>query len=72
MIKNAFSRLIQWVKRGKVILAEATFYNDDADCIVLTQTYKDGHKRHTLFCATANLVNHCQSKGINITKVNTI
>ena len=45
---------------------EVTFYNDDADCIVLTQTYADGHKKHTLFDKVSNLVNHLRDKGIEV------
>lgn len=71
MIKKVFSRLIQWVKRGKVILAEVTFYNDDAS-VVLTQTFADGHHRHTLFEGTSQLVNHLNEHGIDVPQENII
>lgn len=65
MIKKVFSRLFQWIKRGKVILAEATFYNDSTDA-VLTETFADGHHRHTLFEGVAPMVNHCRENGIDV------
>ena len=45
---------------------EVTFYNDDADCIVLTQTYADGHKRHTMFDTVSGMVNHLRDNGIDV------
>lgn len=65
MIKKVFSRLIQWIKRGKVILAEVTFYNDSTD-VVLTETFADAHHRYTLFESVAPMVNHCRENGIKV------
>jgi hypothetical protein len=45
--------------------AEITFYNNSTD-VVLTETFADGHKRHTMFDAVAPMVNHCREHGIDV------
>lgn len=48
-----------------MIKAEVTFYNDSTD-VVLTETFADGHHRHTLFDSGASMVNHCHENGIDV------
>jgi len=48
-----------------MIKAEVTFYNDSTDA-VLTETFADGHHRHTLFEGVAPMVNHCRENGIDV------
>ena len=45
---------------------EVTFYNDEDSTIVLTETFADGHHRHTLFESTSQLVNHLHENGIDV------
>ena len=48
-----------------MIKAEVTFYNDSTD-VVLTETFAEGHRRHTLFEGTSQLVNHLNEHGIDV------
>lgn len=48
-----------------MIKAEVTFYNDSTD-VVLTETFADGHRRHTLFEGAVQMVNHCRENGIDV------
>ncbi len=54
-----------------MIKAEVAFYNDDAS-VVLTETFADGHHRHTLFEGTSQLVNHLNEHGIDVPQENII
>lgn len=45
---------------------QAFFSNSSTECRIET-TYPDGHRRHTLFDSTAELVNYCQENHIELT-----
>ena len=45
---------------------QAFFSNSSTDCR-LQQTFPDGHRRHTLFDSTAELVDYCQANHIELT-----
>lgn len=63
--------LLTYKNDTKMIKAEVTFYNDDAS-VVLTETFADGHHRHTLFEGTSQLVNHLNEHGIDVPQENII
>ena len=45
---------------------QAFFSNSSTDCR-LQQTFPDGHRRHTLFDSTAELVDYCKANHITLT-----
>lgn len=63
--------LLTYKNDTKMIKAEVAFYNDDAS-VVLTETFADGHHRHTLFEGTSQLVNHLNEHGIDVPQENII
>lgn len=63
--------LLTYKNDTKMIKAEVTFYNDDAS-VVLTETFADGHHRHTLFEGTSQLVNYLNEHGIDVPQENII
>lgn len=63
--------LLTYKNDTKMNKTEVTFYNDDAS-VVLTETFADGHHRHTLFEGTSQLVNHLNEHGIDVPQENII
>ena len=45
---------------------QAFFSNSSTDCR-LQQTFPDGHRRHTLFNSTSQLVDYCKANHITLT-----